>query len=130
MPKPLEEGSTLSSEHEMESYRTQVAILNESLNVKRVLLLWSIACSRIPSLILSSGTLAHRGYSLQHLQWSRSHQSCTQPQESSRPLILVVGNPSRMQLCSLPNRNPFVANMQHKLFRSILHAALVPVDGA
>ena len=37
MPKPLEDSSGPSaSEHEMESYRTQVAILNESLNVKRV----------------------------------------------------------------------------------------------
>lgn len=36
MPKPLEESGSTASEHEMESYRTQVAILNESLNVKRV----------------------------------------------------------------------------------------------
>lgn len=36
MPKPLEETASTASEHELESFKTQVAILNESLNVKRV----------------------------------------------------------------------------------------------
>lgn len=36
MPKPLEETASVASEHELESFKTQVAILNESLNVKRV----------------------------------------------------------------------------------------------
>jgi hypothetical protein len=39
MPKPLEENTSVSSEHELESFKTQVAILNESMNVKRVRLL-------------------------------------------------------------------------------------------
>ena len=43
MPKPLEENTSVSSEHELESFKTQVAILNESMNVKRVgLLPWHI----------------------------------------------------------------------------------------
>ena len=43
MPKPLEENTSVSSEHELESFKTQVAILNESMNVKRVRLS-SMAC--------------------------------------------------------------------------------------
>lgn len=40
MPKPLEETASVASEHELESFKTQVAILNESLNVKRVRQAW------------------------------------------------------------------------------------------
>ena len=101
MPKPLEEGSTLSSEHEMESYRTQVAILNESLNVKRVRLLLSIVCSRVPSQVpMLSGTLVHRDHSLQQMQLSDTALDTTRvpsvlhpAKGGSRPPIHALENP-------------------------------------